>query len=223
ECELITNEHSGREIYYRLYPNKMKEVEEWLKPFQQMWENRFNQLDKLLKNKKINSMLNKSLPEFNIDKVSNSVFIRKEFAFPLTLVWESFTNSEILDQWWAPLPWIAKTKNMNFSVGGHWLYAMVSPSLEEHWCIVHYQAIQIHESFMAVDAFCDPNGIINEDLPTSIWEANFTTNNEMTIVTFKISYPNLKQLEAIIEMGFEEGFSKTLIYLDKLLLKLNKN
>mgnify|MGYP001798470434 CR=1 FL=1 len=45
----------------------------------------------------------------------------------------------------------------------------------------------------------------------------------MTIVTFKISYPNLKQLEAIIEMGFEEGFSKTLIYLDELLHKLNKN
>ena len=48
ECELITNEQLGREIYYLLYPNKMKEVEEWLKPFRQMWENRFNQLENLL-------------------------------------------------------------------------------------------------------------------------------------------------------------------------------
>ena len=52
ECELLRQEQSGREIYYHLNPKKMKVVAEWLKPFQQMWEDRFNQLDKILKSSK---------------------------------------------------------------------------------------------------------------------------------------------------------------------------
>jgi DNA-binding transcriptional ArsR family regulator len=52
ECELLTREHKGREIYYELNPKKMKEIADWLKPFQQIWENRFSKLDKILKRPK---------------------------------------------------------------------------------------------------------------------------------------------------------------------------
>jgi DNA-binding transcriptional ArsR family regulator len=48
ECELIKQQHNGREIYYYLNPKKMKEVADWLEPFRQLWESRFNQLDTLL-------------------------------------------------------------------------------------------------------------------------------------------------------------------------------
>lgn len=50
ECELLKQEQSGREIHYHFNARKMKEVADWLKPFRQMWEDRFNQLDKVLKN-----------------------------------------------------------------------------------------------------------------------------------------------------------------------------
>jgi hypothetical protein len=49
---LLQQEQTGREIYYHFNPKKMKEVADWLKPFQQMWETRFDQLDKVLKNSK---------------------------------------------------------------------------------------------------------------------------------------------------------------------------
>jgi len=52
ECELLRQEQTGREIYYHFDPKKMKEVSDWLKPFQKMWEDRFTQLDKVLKNSK---------------------------------------------------------------------------------------------------------------------------------------------------------------------------
>lgn len=52
ECQLVKQEQIGREIYYHFNPKKMKEVADWLKPFQEMWENRFNQLDHVLKNLK---------------------------------------------------------------------------------------------------------------------------------------------------------------------------
>jgi DNA-binding transcriptional ArsR family regulator len=52
ECQLIKQEPSGREIYYHLNTKKMKEVDKWLEPFRVMWEDRFNQLDNVLKNLK---------------------------------------------------------------------------------------------------------------------------------------------------------------------------
>ena len=48
ECELVKQEQQGREIYYSLEVNKMKEIDKWLEQFRKIWETRFNQLDKVL-------------------------------------------------------------------------------------------------------------------------------------------------------------------------------
>ncbi|MFD2288066.1 metalloregulator ArsR/SmtB family transcription factor [Pedobacter petrophilus] len=55
ECELIKQEHQGREIYYSLEVDKMKEIDKWLEQFRAIWETRFNQLDELLLNMKTQS------------------------------------------------------------------------------------------------------------------------------------------------------------------------
>ena len=55
ECELVSQKQQGREIYYQLEINKMKEIDKWLNQFRKIWEARFNQLDQVLltiKNKK---------------------------------------------------------------------------------------------------------------------------------------------------------------------------
>jgi DNA-binding transcriptional ArsR family regulator len=48
ECELVKPEYQGREIYYQLEINKMKEIDKWLEQFRKIWEKRFEQLDHLL-------------------------------------------------------------------------------------------------------------------------------------------------------------------------------
>ena len=48
ECELVKQKQNGREIYYQLEVNKMKELDVWLNQFRQIWESRFNELDKVL-------------------------------------------------------------------------------------------------------------------------------------------------------------------------------
>ena len=48
ECELIKQEHQGREIYYSLEVEKMKEIDQWLAQFRAIWEAQFSQLDELL-------------------------------------------------------------------------------------------------------------------------------------------------------------------------------
>jgi DNA-binding transcriptional ArsR family regulator len=49
ECELLQQTQNGREIYYHLNPEKMKEVADFLEPFRQLWENRFNKLEDVMR------------------------------------------------------------------------------------------------------------------------------------------------------------------------------
>lgn len=52
ECKLVKPEQQGREIYYQLEIDKMKEIDQWLEQFRKIWESRFDQLDQLLLNLK---------------------------------------------------------------------------------------------------------------------------------------------------------------------------
>lgn len=52
ECELLIPDNKGREVYYHLNPKKMKEVADFIKPFQKMWERKFSKLDNILINLK---------------------------------------------------------------------------------------------------------------------------------------------------------------------------
>jgi DNA-binding transcriptional ArsR family regulator len=48
ECELVSQQQQGREIYYSLELEKMKEIDKWLSQYRKIWETRFNQLDHVL-------------------------------------------------------------------------------------------------------------------------------------------------------------------------------
>ena len=52
ECELLSSEQNGREIIYHLNPKKMKEIADFIEPFRQMWDERFNKLESIMKNYK---------------------------------------------------------------------------------------------------------------------------------------------------------------------------
>jgi len=154
---------------------------------------------------------------FSVDKENKKIKVEREFAAPLDKVWAAWTTSELLDQWWAPKPWKAKTKSMDFSEGGTWLYAMVGPDGSQHWARADYKDIKVSQSYSAYDAFCDENGTINTDFSRSLWNNTFKQQADSTIVTIEISYKELADLEQILEMGFKEGFTAGLENLDALL------
>ena len=54
ECEVLSQQHQGREIYYKLEIDKMKEIDQWLEQFREIWEQRFHQLDHILSTLKEN-------------------------------------------------------------------------------------------------------------------------------------------------------------------------
>lgn len=160
--------------------------------------------------------------DFTVNKENNSILVKREFAAELPLVWDAYTKSEILDQWWAPKPWKAKTKTMDFREGGHWHYAMVGPAGEEHWALLNYKTIKPRKAFTGLDAFADVDANVNKDLPRSEWAIDFTDKGDLTLVEFLISYSDLAQLEATIKMGFKEGLAMGMENLDALLPTLKK-
>lgn len=158
--------------------------------------------------------------DFSVNKENNTIAVTREFAAGRPLVWDAYTKSELLDQWWAPQPWKAQTKFMDFRNGGQWLYAMVGPEGETHWSIATYQDILFQQKFVGIDAFTDADGNINPDMPQSRWEVTFADKGENTLVEIHIAYPDLAQLETTIQMGFKEGLSMGMENLDKLLTSL---
>jgi uncharacterized protein YndB with AHSA1/START domain len=165
-------------------------------------------------------MKNNLLFDFTVDKITKTVFINREFAAELPLVWDAFTKPEILDQWVAPKPWLSKTKYMNFKVGGRRFYAMVSPEGQERWSIQEYTSITPKTNFKMVNAFADKDE--NPELPGSEWEYNFSEQNGITKVSIIIKNESLARMEKMIEMGFVEGFKMTIDNLEKLLTTLSK-
>jgi len=50
ECELLSQEQNGREVYYHFNPKKMKQIADFIEPFRQLWDDRFNKLESVMKN-----------------------------------------------------------------------------------------------------------------------------------------------------------------------------
>ena len=164
--------------------------------------------------------MNNLLFDFTVDKATKTVSITREFDAELSLVWDAFTKKEILDQWWAPKPFASKTKVMDFKVGGRRFYAMVSPEGQERWVIQKYTSVSPKINFKFFNAFADENE--TPELPGSEWDHTFSEQNGTTKVSVTIYNESLERMEKQIEMGFKEGFTMTLNYLDELLKTLSK-
>ena len=158
--------------------------------------------------------------EFTVNKPEKTVYITREFAAELPLVWDAFTKKELLDQWVAPKPWSARTKHMNFEVGGRRFYAMVSPEGMERWAIQEYTSITPKTNFKMYNTFADAEE--NAELPGSAWNYDFNEQNGVTKVSITIVNESLTRLEKMIEMGFEQGFKMSIDNLDNLLATLSQ-
>lgn len=151
------------------------------------------------------------------DPANRKIIVHREFDAAPSLVWKAWTDSDLLDQWWAPHPWVTKTKYLDFKEGGSWLYAMSGPDGMAVWSVVEFKSVLKNNRFEAVSFFCDENGKKNFDFPSMIWKNVFITSGQGTIVEVEISFILDRDFAKIIEMGFEAGFSSALGNLDELL------
>ncbi|MHA7129306.1 SRPBCC family protein [Algoriphagus namhaensis] len=160
--------------------------------------------------------------DFLVDKEKNTITVKREFAADRQLVWDCYTKSELLDQWFSPKPFTTKTKSMDFSEGGHWHYAMIDPEGQEYWGWTEYTKIKPIDFYETLDAFSDSEGNLNTDLPRAEWHVKFLDKGENALVETTVTYKSLADLETVINMGMKDGMTSTLEKLDDLLITLTK-
>jgi uncharacterized protein YndB with AHSA1/START domain len=152
---------------------------------------------------------------FTVNKETKTVQVVREFNASQDLVWAGWTTAELLDQWWAPRPFAARTRVMNFEVGGRRVYAMVTPEGYERWAVQQFTAINPKSGFSMTSNFSDKDE--NLEQPGSDWDLTFSEHNGTTTVTITIKNDSLERMERMIEMGFKEGFAMGLQQLEEML------
>ena len=164
--------------------------------------------------------------DFTVDKATATIHITREFAADLDLVWDAFTKAEILDQWMGPKPWRVQTKEMDFRVGGRWLYTMISDENVKptRYSLAEFLEIQPKSSFTTKNSFSDENGNhADSGFTFSITKNSFKAGDGTTTVQIVKKMESLAQLEQFVAMGYKEGLAMGMRNLDEYLLTLVPN
>lgn len=162
--------------------------------------------------------------EFVVDKESKTIFMTREFAADLDLVWDAFTKSEILDLWMAPKPYKMRTKEMNFTEGGRWLYTMISPdnANPSRYSMQEFREIHPKTDFSTKNTFSDEHGN-SIGSAFSLVKNTFTAGTETTIVHIVKVFDDIATLEMMATNGFKEGSAEGYANLDEYLRTLVTN
>ncbi len=155
--------------------------------------------------------------KFVKDMEHATLMIERVFDVSPEKIWEAHTKSELLGEWWAPKPWKAMTVSMDFREGGRWFYYMLGPEGEKHYCAVEYKGIDPGKSFSGDDYFCDESGQKDENMPTMQWKTEFLPEGTGTKLVSTIVFPSAADLEKILSMGMEAGYTMALNQLEELL------
>ena len=158
--------------------------------------------------------------DFTVDREASTITIRRDFAAPKEMVWDCYTQADLLDRWFSPSPLTTRTKSMDFRPGGHWHYAMLDPGGAEYWGRLDYGEVEPKDRFTALDGFTDETGALDPNLPRSHWDARFGGSGDTATVTLLTTYGSPEDIDKVVAMGVEAGMGSTLDKLDILLTDL---
>lgn len=155
-------------------------------------------------------MIRKNEMIFQKDLANKKIFVSRNFDAPRANVWKAWTTSELLDQWWAPQPFQAFTKAMQFKEGGFWLYYMQGPDSTKMWARIDYEKIDAEDYFTQFNSFCDEDGNIDTHFSKMHGKNTFSNIEDGTKVEIEMTFEKVEDLHKLIEMGFELGFTAAL-------------
>ncbi|MEM6429915.1 MAG: SRPBCC domain-containing protein [Deinococcota bacterium] len=149
--------------------------------------------------------------------------VSRSFNAPRELVFAAFSQCEHLKHWWGPKDWELPVCEMDFRVGGSWVYCMRGPDGEggimESWGKWVYQEISVPEKIVSTDNFVDSDGNILPDTPDMLTTVVFEDVDGKTLVTNTTVFERKEDLDMVISMGMAEGvdqeFDKLEAYLEQ--------
>ncbi len=155
---------------------------------------------------------------FEPDLAAKTIHIVREFNAPVEKVWKAYTDPDLLKKWIAPKPWTVIPKIADFTVGGVWQYAIVSPEGHKHWVYDTFTAIENGSAISSTGMFCDADGNPDPDGPKSYVATKFSSiEGNRTKVDSVITFEDEATIKWFVEGGFKEGTTMTFNQLEELL------
>jgi uncharacterized protein YndB with AHSA1/START domain len=143
------------------------------------------------------------------------ILITREFDAPKSLVWEAWTNPELVKRWWHANRGEVTLVEIDLQVGGKWRYVMVTPDGFEVGFHGEYREIVPAERLVSTETYEGlPEGVPEED-GTTLNTATFADEDGRTTVTLLVQAPNRTSRDAIIESGMEDGLQDALDLLEQ--------
>ena len=141
------------------------------------------------------------------------------FDAPKDTVFQAFTTSEDLKEWWGPKGWTLPVSRMEFKANGSWDYCMQSPTGEMSCGKSVYHDIQAPDSYSYTDYFTDEAGRINPDMPEMRISMDFEELEGRTKVSSRTHFQSQDDLKKVMDMGAEQGMRETWDRLDDYLAR----
>ena len=155
---------------------------------------------------------------FEPDLAAKKIHIIREFNAPIEKVWRAYTDPDLLRKWIAPKPWTVVPKIADFTVGGVWQYAMVSPEGHKHWVYDKFISIENCSAISSIGMSCDADGNPDTNGSKTYVETKFSSiEGNRTKVDSVITFDDEATIKWFVEGGFKEGTTMALEQLDELL------
>jgi uncharacterized protein YndB with AHSA1/START domain len=142
--------------------------------------------------------------------------ITRIFDAPRELVWKAYTDPNYVMQWWGPKGFTAPFCQMDFRVGGKFLFCMRSPDGQEFWNGGEYHEIVTHEKIVSSMYFSDSKG--NKVEPAHYGIEHEAVDGAHDVITFedlgngqtKLTFVGNETLKNAKESGQLEGWNQIL-------------
>ena len=148
------------------------------------------------------------------------ILITREFDAPRHLVWEAWTNPELVKRWWHANRGEVTLVEIDLRVGGSWRYVMVTPDGLEVGFHGEYREIVPNERLVSTETYEGLPEDVSEEDGTTVNTATFTETDGRTIVTLLVQAPNKTSRDAIIASGMEDGLQDALDLLEQVAVSL---
>jgi uncharacterized protein YndB with AHSA1/START domain len=156
-------------------------------------------------------MTGKKADTMTVTTVSDQELVAERvFDAPRQLVFDAWTKPEHLKRWFGPKDWTLPVCEVDFRVGGVWLYCMRSPDgSQDSWGRAVYREIVAPERIVYVDSFADKEGNPVPGMPEMVITVEFSDHEGKTKVTSRTLFASAAERDSVLDMGVIEGLTET--------------
>ena len=218
EVGAVDVREDGRQRLYRLNGRALKPIHDWVKNYERLWTERFDQLDVVLdelsrRRKEMEAMASSGAATVALP-ADDQLLITREFDAPKHLVYKAYTTPDLVRRWWSGERGEMTSCEIDLRVGGTWRYVMIAHGDFEVAFHGEYREIVPNERIVMTEVY--------EGMPDAeaVDHITFTEEDGRTTLTMLVQHRNQEDRDAHLNSGMEAGMQESMDRLEQVAASL---